>query len=471
MDILKNFKIFGWSRSTFSVSNIYVPKTLSEISEVLKETVDNNMNISLKGLGRSYGDTTLNSNNNVLDLSKFNKILKYDKNKGLIVCESGVTIERIFMSVMLDNWTLPSMPGTRFVSLGGALGNNIHGKNAYFQSCIGDYVEWFEILLTDGSIKKCSPSANSELFYSAIGGFGLLGIIVKVCLKLMKVKSPYIAGHSKKFNNFESLIKGYEKIKDNYQYSIAWIDPLKKNKSLGRGEISYGNLIISKDDLEIKKSNRSSLLNKYIIPFFARIAMNKFTLMLFNNLHYVTSIMSRNVHQVTHLFYYHFLMDEKFPNYNFFFKSGFYLYQPIVPFNNAGKVLKQIIKITHKYKFYSYMSSVKVYKRPNRPFLLSFPIDGYSLTMDIPRIPTKLEEQKKMFYEINELLIQNKGKIYIAKTPVMSFDQAIKMYPNFKKFLKLKKKYDPLNIFQNNFLVRVFGNKLNLNRTINNNIF
>jgi len=152
---------------------------------------------------------------------------------------------------------------------------------------------------------------------------------------------------------------------------------------------------------------------------------------------------------------YHFVMDMKFPKYNYFFKHGFFEYQPILPLKNCVKGFKELIKITHKYGFYSLMSGLKAYRNQKEDFLLPFTQEGFAITMDIPKDLKKLKDQIKMFYEMNDLVIEYGGRIYLGKTPVVNKTQFYKMYKNLDQFLSLKEKYDADRLFESNMYRRI----------------
>jgi len=452
-------KIYGWGRSVYSNSFVYRPTEIEEINEVILKANKNNSRIACRGAGRSYGDNTLNENQIVLDITKLNKILEWNPKSGIIKVQGGVTIEKVLVKCAQYGWIFPSMPGTRFVTISGALANNVHGKNAHHKGYIGEYVNCFKIISANNKIYHCSRTENEELFYSAISGLGLLGVIIEVELQLRKSPSFYVAGKARSYNDLESLIEGYEKIKDSFEYSIAWIDAIKNGPKLGRGEINYANFL---DDGDFKITNHDIPNNlfgffpNHWVPAIANKILNTTTMRIINWLQTHTGRMSSDVQmEKVSLSSYHYLMDMKFPYYNYFFKHGFFLYQPILPVENSIKGFHKLIDITHKYGFYSVMSSFKAYREQKEKFLLSFAQDGYSITMDIPKNPKNIKDQVNMFYEMNECVIKYGGKIYLGKTPVLTKIQFHKMYENLNQFISIKDKYDPNSLFESNMFRRI----------------
>ena len=455
----KREKVFGWGRSTYSNSSVYSCTTINDIHEVVKIATEHGYKISCRGAGRSYGDNTLNDNQIVLDLSRMIEISSWDPTTGIITAEAGASIEKILLHCVPSGWVFPAMPGTRFVTLAGALGNNIHGKNALHRGCIGEHVQSFKVILADNKLYNCSRAENIGLFYSVISGLGLLGIIVEVSLQLKKISSYYVDGKASVHNNFSELVEAYEKIKDKYEYSIAWVDAIKKGENIGRGEINYANFLEDGDyairDHKIPK-NLFGLIPNDLVPYVAKIFLNTQTMRIVNSLQMKTGNMSSDVQgKKVSLSKYHYLMDMKFPKYNYFFRHGFFLYQPILPTENSINGFQDLLKITHKYGFYSVMSAFKAYRQQKEEFLLPFPLDGYSMTMDIPKSSRRIKEQVKMFYEMNDCVIKYGGRIYLGKTPVLNADQFYAMYPKLDEFLSVKGKIDPTSLFESNMYRRI----------------
>ena len=455
----KKRKVYGWGRSTFSDSSVFEVTNVDEIHETVKKVRKDAGRIACRSAGRSYGDNTLNDNEVVLNISKMNQILHWDPNTGIITAEAGTTIEQILLHCVPSGWLFPAMPGTRFVSLAGALGNNVHGKNCLHRGCIGEHVLSFKVILADNKLYFCSREENSELFYSVISGLGLLGIIVEVSLQLRKIPSYYVHGKASSHKNFHELVEAYESIKEKYEYSIAWIDAIKKGKGLGRGEINYANFLEDGDytirDHRIPKKIFGLIPND-LVPYLAKLFLNTQTMRVVNFLQAHTGNMSSDVQtDKVSLSKYHYVMDMKFPKYNFFFRHGFFLHQSILPTENTIDGFQELLKITHKYGFYSVMAALKVYREQNENFLLPFPMEGYSLTLDIPKNKSKIKEQVKMFYEMNDCVIKYGGRLYLGKTPVLSSNQFYEMYPNLNNFLSIKEKIDPNNLFESNMYRRI----------------
>jgi len=451
----------GWSKTVSSNSKIFYPENLNDIIEVISDSKKNNKSISIRGAGLSYGDNTLNTSGIILCTEKLKKIIYFNNNIGEITVQSGVTIEDIYLLCINDGWLLPVMPGSRYVTIGGALGNNIHGKNCEIEGNIGEHVKSFKLILASEKVIECSRSMNSDIFYSAISGLGLLGVILEITLKMKKVPSNYISGKSKRANSIENLIDLYEDTISNSDYSIATIDAIAKGSSLGKGVIHFGSFI-KNGDYSIK---RHFVNKKRVFKIVPRSLLLKVTktflgdklIEYFFRLHsagYTNFFPSRA--KIFSFSEYHFLMDNIVPDYNSFSKEGFYEYQALIPKKFAKEGLKKLIEITHKYGYYSTMTSLKAYRSQKESFVKSFQLDGYGITLDIKKVPSKVSIQRDMFLEMTDLVLSYEGKQHFAKTPIISKEQFELMYPSHSKLMECKIKYDKGNLFNNDMIRRIF---------------
>ena len=180
-----------------------------------------NKKVIPRGLGRSYGDVCINDNGELILTNKLNSILDFDIETGVIQCESGISINELLNTIIPNNWFLPVVPGTSFVTIGGAIANDIHGKNHHKLGSFGNSILSIEILRSDGSILNCSPSENSDLFYATIGGLGLTGLILSVKIQLIKIKNPYISSGSKRFYSLSEFFAINSEIEKNMITQLA----------------------------------------------------------------------------------------------------------------------------------------------------------------------------------------------------------------------------------------------------------
>src|SRR5258708_8381009 len=231
--------------------------------------------------GRSYGDSCLNEGGISLDISHLRRFISFDEKTGLLRCETGVSLAEILEVMVPRGWFLPVSPGTRFVSVGGAIANDIHGKNHHRTGTFGCHVTCFELLRSNGERLVCSPSQNSELFRATIGGFGLTGIILWAEFRLKPIINPYITMERTRYESLTEFMQLSAESDQDFEYTVAWVDCLAKGKGLGRGHFMRGNHDRSE---QFKPLPRKLPL---AVPFdFPAFVLNTLTVKAFNEAYY-----------------------------------------------------------------------------------------------------------------------------------------------------------------------------------------
>lgn len=462
-------KISGYAETKFVDCFEIYPSNIEECINIIEIAKKNQLSICNKGNGLSYSDLITNTGNIVLNLNKLNKILNWDQYSGIIEVESGVSFAQIFNLCMIDNWSLSSCPGSMDITVGGAISNNVHGKDSYKMGNFGNHVISLQILSESGEIIEIDKTKNRELFLSIIGGLGLIGIITKVKLQLTKIYSPFVKSLNKLSKNINQTIEIFENSKDDFDFSVAWSDCFASNNNLGRGFVSlakWSNVknVISKKKLiqEIKKGNTKSKFIFNILPSNTTWAILKYfanrnSFKLFNNLFY-------NYLSIKHEINYLSPKYELFNKFNFIHNKlpdikninkphGFLEFQPLLPRKNIEHNIKQIIKLCKQFKFESILCGIKLHSPDD--FYLSYQLDGYSIGIDIQLKGKKKKDIYSFSKELNNLVSEANGKMYLAKDEYLDKENFKKMYPEINKFLKIKKKYDPTDLFTSDLYKRV----------------
>ena len=427
--------ISGWGNNLVVNSNIIYPKNVNEIIEIIKEY--KSKGILVRGMGRSYGDVALNEN--IISLKYYKKTLELNEKDGLLKCSSNVTISEINDLIISKGWFLNITPGSKFVSIGGAIANDVHGKNHHRDGSFSDYLEEFDIIKENGELVSCSNKTNSELFYATCGGLGLTGIITNVKIKLLKIKSKNIDVRIVKTNNFEETIKKLNELKD-YKYLVAWTDTLSKKKN-GRSIIFCGEH--SNDgDLNYKKQKN------YKIPaLLGLFLMNSFCLKLFNIFYYLFHKNNQKFKKDINNFFYP--LDTIYNWNKLYGKDGFTQIQLLIKQNNKDLIVKIINYFSEK-GFYSYLTTLKEYGEGNKN-LLSFGEKGLSITLDIAlnnNFPEVYKEFEKKFS--NEDI-----KVYLAKDSFMSQSFFKNTYSNFNNFIEFQRRINPNSTFKSKLSQRL----------------
>ena len=429
-------KINSWGNFSNNFSLEYKFKNLFELKKHLKKK----KKYTVSGNYRSYGDSCLNKN--ILNTRNFSKIIFFDKKKGILRAQSGVTLKKILELIVPHGWFLMVTPGTKYVTLGGAISSDIHGKNHHRIGCFSECVINFKLMKPNGKTIDCSKKNNKDYFRAVCGGMGLIGVVTEASIKLLKIKSTKIEQDVYIAENLEKTFEYFEKYKK-YNYSSAWVDTIKRNNSFGRSVFLAGNFSrkynISRPNFKEKK-----------IPFFFKFnVINNFTINLFNLFYYFKSkILKKNFLSGFDQFF--FPLDT-FVNWNLLYgKKGFLQYQFIIPKKKSYVAMLEILKEIEKNKIYSSLGVLKLYGKKNLNYL-SFPIKGYSLAIDFPNTGKVLDLLEKLDLIVNRY----NGRIYLAKDNRIRKKNFFKNYDNFNQFLKFRKKVGAINKFNSNQSKRI----------------
>jgi len=419
--------ISGWGNFPIINARIHEHWSVNQIQSFIKK----NNEIISSGLLRSYGDCALN--NNLLSSKSLNRILEFNPNQKKITCESGVSFKDLINFLADYNLTIPVTPGTKFITIGGAIASDIHGKNHHLQGTFGSWVESLRIVDANGEIINCSNSENPDLFKATVSGMGLTGFILDATIKLIDLNSALIEQKTIKAKDLTHLFELFEEFQSK-QFSVSWIDTNSNKRKIGRGVLFLGKSIKSNTKLELNEP-------KINLPFYLpNKTLNKFTVGLLNNTYY---FMNKSGVKTVHFDKFFYPLDI-IQNWNRGYgKNGFFQYQFVVPKEFSFVAINRVLNKMQEYGISSFLTVLKL-MGPNNDFLLSFPMEGYTLAMDITLSRKSLELAK----ELDKIILNSNGRIYLTKDARMSKDIFWKTYQNIHKFLEIKFKYDPNNKFQ-----------------------
>lgn len=392
----------------------------------LKNTLSKDLEFIPYGNGKSYGDSALNKN--IIYCKPYNYLLNFNKKDGVLHCQSGVLLSEIIEIYAPKGWFLKVTPGTKLITVGGAIASDVHGKNHHTLGCFSECVESFNLMLPNGEVKTCSKNENIELFRATSGGMGLTGIILDAKITLKKISSNYIEQTTIKTKNLKETFDAFEKYSDK-PYSVAWIDCLAKGNNLGKCILMTGDF---SDDGNLNFKNKS----KINIPFnFPSFALNQYSVKIFNWLYYKKAPTGISTQKVSiNTFFYPL---DSINNWNRIYgKNGFTQYQFILPKNESYNGLREILEVIAKSGKGSFLAVLKLYGKANKNYL-SFPIEGYSLALDF-----KIEKGIfELLNKLDDIVLKFNGRIYLTKDVRVSKTTFEKGYPEIKKFRDLRKKY------------------------------
>jgi FAD/FMN-containing dehydrogenase len=364
------------------------------------------------------------------------------------------------------NWLLPTIPGTRYVTVGGALANNIHGKNCFNLGNIGEWVLSFSIMLASGDLLECTRTENSDLFHAAIGGQGLLGVILTASIQMIRTPSQFVDVHEIVGDSLAAIMSSMESAREGTDFMIARLDPFAPAPHRGRGILSLGKIVTSPPGA---RSAEFALdgheLSRYVfnvVPIAWSPPILKVTFGR-SVAHLAASLDFRSVGRFSRgrsfresNSAYSFPMDRRLPLYNEYFRHGHFQYQPLLPKENVATLVDEIIGMTQDCGNPSIMSGLKLHPKSRNDFPLSFDLNGYSITLDFPKKPSNVGELKALLRALNDLVVHAGGRIYLAKNSPVDRLTLAKMYPRLEFFERVKAQYDPRTLFQSDFYRRIF---------------
>ncbi len=393
---------------------------------ILRDIINNHDELIPYGNGRSYGDSALSKN--IIKVKQHNYFLHFDEAEGVLHVQAGVLLSEIIETFVPRGWFLKITPGTKLITVGGAIASDIHGKNHHVEGCFSECVKTFNLMLPDGDVVGCSKHVNPELFLATCGGMGLTGVILDARILLMKIGSKYIDQTTIKTRNLKETFEVFERY-NGIPYSVSWIDCLAKGDKLGKGLLMVGDFIDNgKFDYQTKKKRN--------IPFnLPSIALNTLSVRAFNCLYYrkVSDKISRRIVDIDSFFY----PLDAFDNWNRIYgKNGLIQYQFILPKDASFDGLEAIINEIAGSGKGSFLAVLKLYGKANENYL-SFPMEGYSLALDF-NIEKGLFE---LLGKLDEIVLKHGGRIYLAKDVRVSKGVFEKGYPQINKFRELRGKH------------------------------
>lgn len=377
------------------------------------------------GYGRSYGDSCLNDGGTLLDVTGLERFIGFDPESGVVRAEAGVSLEQLLVFCVPRGWFLPVTPGTKYVSLGGAVANDIHGKNHHRAGTFGRHVRAFELLRSDGSRLVCSPTQNPELFAATIGGLGLTGLISWVELTLRPINSSLIDSESIKFANVDEFFDISAQTDEKFEYTVAWVDCTAQGKNLGRGLYMCGNHAQEPGPLEPSPPPR--LAAPFNAPDFA---LNRWTIGAFNTLYYGKQ-RRKTVEKKAHYEGFFYPLDAVGAWNRIYGARGFLQYQFVLPYTGDAGVTKEIFSRIAASKLGSFLAVLKMFGDLPSPGLLSFPQPGVTLALDFPNEGARTFA---LLEDLDGLIRDHGGRVYPAKDARMSAESFGTFYPQWREF-------------------------------------
>ena len=419
----------GWGRTSGGAMTACRPERVSELRERVREGPADGGRIAY-GAGRAYGDAALNSQGRVILTRRLNRMLAFDGESGLLEAEPGVTFNDLLAVFLPRGWLVPATPGTAFATLGGAVANDIHGKNHDRVGSFGDHLTWIDLMLPSGEIVRTTDSERPELFRATIAGLGLTGVIVGIGLRLMRVPSSAVRVRERRCRDLDAFLAALAEARQRATYSVGWIDGLAKGRELGRGLLEEAEPATEAVTDTPQRARR--------VPMDAPgSVLNPITIGLFNAAYYRRVPVGGRERIVP---YRRFLYPlDAISDWNRIYgRGGFFQFQCVLPDASAPRGIRLLLEEIAGSGRASFLAVLKTLGAEGRGYL-SFPMRGYTLALDFPR----RGGVEDVLRRLERLTLDHGGRIYLAKDAVLSPEGFRAMYPKLPEFQAVLDAIDP----------------------------
>lgn len=459
-------EVASWGGANSGISYVYRPSTVESLHEVLVLARRSGRTVGLRGGGNSYGDAAMNSENIVVDLRRMNRILEWNPKTGIVRLEPGVTLAQLWQYVLEDGWWPPIATGTSFTTMGGSAAMNVHGKNAYKAGPIGDHILEFDLMLASGETITCSREENNDVFFAAIGGFGMLGIFTSLTMQMKRIYSGLLDVHSESRGDLAAMFSFFQEYAADSDYIVGWIDSIARGGHAGRGDVHRANYLPEGADPNPAQTlrldnqhlgpNLFGLVPRSIIWLFMRPMMSDLGLRFVNEGKYLAGGLSgKKRYRQPHV-QFHFLLDYVPEFKRAYGPGGLIQYQPFIPKENAYDAFSEILELCRQRGLPNYLTVLKRHRQDD--FLMSYAVDGYSMAMDFRVTNDNRQRIVWLTREMDEIVLRAGGRFYFAKDSTLR-PEAAEAYlgvDRIARFRELKHRCDPDGLLETDLWRRVF---------------
>lgn len=438
-------QLSGWGANLRVDCTVAEPSSPQDVAKVL----DSTGSIS-RGLGRSYGDCAINAGGQVLRTTSMDRFLSFDEATGVLVCEAGTSLESIIAVFAPQGWFPMITPGTKFVTVGGCIANDIHGKAHHAQGCFVSCVDSMTVLLARGDVVTASRNENADLFWATFGGMGLLGVVLTATIRLRKIETTYFHQKSIKARNLDEMMGALAENDHAYPYSVATLDVFGTGAALGRGVLTVGDHL-ARTQMPAKLAGDPLAVSgapKITVPFeLPDFTLNPLTMRMVNA---VIQQIQASAAPIGHYENFFYPLDKIAEWNRGYGKRGFTQYQFVIPFADGEKQMRKILNVILSSGQLPFLNVLKRLGKESGG-TLSFPKEGWTFAIDFPI----REETEALTRRLDAMVIDAGGRIYLGKDSFTSAADFRTMYPEMDKWLAVKAKYDPQNVFTSNLGRRV----------------
>jgi len=435
----------GWGRTAPSAATVLERsgRNVERLADAVKAVGPRG--VIARGLGRSYGDSAQNGGGTVICLQDHPHEVVLNPRAGTATVPAGVSLDELLRAIVPRGWFVPVTPGTRFVTIGGAIASDIHGKNHHVDGSFGHSVERLSLLLASGEVVELSPTARPDLFWATVGGMGLTGIVVDATIRLIPIVTSRLAVDTDRLPDLDALLAAMAEGDEWFRYSVAWIDPMARGRHLGRGVLTRADhapvdMVAPKQAVDpLAYDPRQRLAVPPIVP--GPGVINHTTIKAFNELWY-RKAPRRRVSQIMSIAGFFHPLDMVGSWNRLYGRGGFVQYQLLLPFG-------QEVALRHAMERFaasgapSFLAVLKRFGAAN-PAPLSFPAPGWTLAVDVPA-PTR--GLRALFHGLDDLVLDAGGRHYLAKDSHMTPAAVRRGYPRLGEWQAIRREVDPMGIW------------------------
>jgi decaprenylphospho-beta-D-ribofuranose 2-oxidase len=445
-------RLTGWGLTEPSVARVAAVRSADEVRRLVRAVAGSERGVIARGLGRSYNNAAQNDGGLVISMTGMKDVLAFDPDSGVVTVEAGVSLEQLMVAFLPQGWFVPVSPGTRQVTVGGAIAADVHGKNHHNSGSFAWHVRSLDLLAADGDVRTVTPESDHELFWATAGGMGLTGIILRADVQLKPVQTSRLVVDTVRTANIDETMAHLSATDKDYDYTVAWTDCLAGGSSLGRSVITSGSFA-APGDLSRRDRTRPLAFKPSALvgapPVFPSGMISRPTVALLNEAWYRKAPRRRTGEIQTIGQFFHPL--DGIRNWNRAYgPAGFRQYQYVVPFDAQDAVIRSLERIS-SLRAPSFVTVLKRFGEGD-PGMLSFPMPGWTLALDFPARTPWLSQ---LLSELDEMVVEAGGRLYLAKDSRIPAGLMPRMYPRMSEFSQLRERIDPAGLFSSDLSRRL----------------